>query len=111
MVEHVTFNPLVVGSTPTIPTKGAILALLLAFSGCASHQIVTPEKCKNEIVAEELAEYSRLCDTLKFARDLVRKREWKDQIEKSLRKCEYVFGNKYSPSVLRSNSNLAERKN
>ena len=92
MVEHRTFNPLVVGSIPTIPTKGAILALLLAFSGCASHQVANSEKCKELIVAEELAEYAKLCETLRLARSLVHKKEWIDQIDESLKKCEYVFG-------------------
>ena len=92
MVERLVYTQDVVGSTPAVPTKGAILALLLAFSGCVSHQVVNPGKCKELIVAEELSEYAKLCETLRLARSLVRKKEWVDQIDESLKKCEYVFG-------------------
>lgn|GEM_PF-3816244 len=92
MVERLVYTQDVVGSTPAVPTKGAILALLLAFSGCASHQVANPEKCKELIVAEELAEYAKLCETLRLARTIAQKKEWIDQIDASLKKCEYVFG-------------------
>ncbi len=109
MVEHVTFNHVVLGSIPSAPTKSAILALLLAFSGCASHQVANPEKCKDTIVASELSEYARLCGTLKLARSLVRKKEWVKQIEESLKKCEYVFGEKFRSTSSYSSSSVAER--
>ena len=97
MVEHRTFNPLAHSSNLCTPTKSAILALILAFSGCASHQVTTPEKCKELVVLEELAEYVRLCETLRLSRSIVRKKEWVKQIDDSLKKCEYVFGKKFRP--------------
>ena len=97
MVEYRTFNPFAHSSNLCTPTKSAILALFLAFSGCAAHQSATLGKCKELIILEdilsyEIDKYSRLCEMLRLTRHVIKKKKWIEQIDESLKKCDYVFG-------------------
>ena len=72
--------------------RSAILALVLAFSACSTKQVVHAEVCKETIVLEELSKYSKLCEVLDHSKNLVLRKEWKEQVNISLKKCDYVFG-------------------